>query len=277
MKNDRGLGRGLEALFSNDGEVDNSQIIELDIREIIPKLDQPRKNFDDDSLFELANSIREHGLLQPVLVRPKGTQYEIIAGERRWRAAEIAELNYIPVLIREIDDIEAAEISLIENIQREDLSAVEEALAYKNMIDKYNFKQDELAERVGKSRAHIANTLRILSLPSQILDMLENRKLSSGHARALLSLESDEEKLNAANDIVSLKLSVRETESAVKSNKRNSKTEKDTELVELQEKLQELLGTKVEMKKKKNGGKIEISFYGDEDLERLLDYFGIEE
>jgi len=271
-KKERGLGRGLDALFSleNEGQI---EITELDINMIIPREDQPRKSFDEESLKELAGSLAEHGVLQPVLVREKGDKYEIIAGERRWRAAQIAGLQSVPAIIRQLDDSQAGELSLIENLQREDLTAVEEAQAYRQMIDRYQYTQEMLSQKIGKSRSHIANTLRILNLPSSILEMIESRKISAGHARALLSLPGQKEQLAAAREIAAKGMSVREAEKRTKPRKviQEFVFEKPAEVLDLEEKLQKHFGTKAEIFSHSEGGRIIISYYSNEELERIME------
>jgi ParB family chromosome partitioning protein len=279
VKKEHALGRGLEALLSTT-ELDSGQITELELELIIPQDDQPRKNFNEESLQELAKSIREHGVLQPVLVRPIGEFYEIVAGERRWRAAELAGLQLIPALIKEMGDIEAAEVSLVENIQRDDLSAIEEAKAYKNMVEQYNYTQEFIADRVGKSRAYVANTMRLLSLPSEIIEMIDRKQISPGHARALLGLNSPQEQLLAANEIIKSKLSVRQVEENVKTKKTKttkmiSLNLKSPDIIELEDRLQKYFGTKAEINGQKRGGKIEIAYYNEEDLDRILELLGL--
>mgnify|MGYP000855216097 FL=1 len=271
-KKERGLGRGLDALFSIENE-GYMEITELNIQMIIARQDQPRKVFDEESLKELASSLTEHGVLQPVLVREKGDRYEIIAGERRWRAAQIAGLGTIPAIIRQLDDLQAGELSLIENLQREDLTAVEEAQAYHQMIERYQYTQEMLAQKIGKSRSHIANTLRILNLPSSILEMIESKQLSAGHARAILSLPGQKEQLAAAREITARGLSVREAEKRVKTKKTVQEIvfEKPAEIVDLEERLQKHLGTKAEITTFNKGGRIQISYYSNEDLERIME------
>lgn len=271
-KKERGLGRGLDALFSleNEGQI---EITELDINMIVPREDQPRKIFDQESLKELAGSLAEHGVLQPVLVREKGDKYEIIAGERRWRAAQIAGLQSVPAIIRQLDDSQAGELSLIENLQREDLTAVEEAQAYRQMIDRYQYTQEMLSQKIGKSRSHIANTLRILNLPSSILEMIESRKISAGHARALLSLPGQKEQLAAAREIAAKGMSVREAEKRTKPRKviQEFVFEKPAEILDLEERLQKHFGTKTEIFALNEGGKIQITYYSNEELERIME------
>lgn len=278
MAKQRGLGRGLDALLSLDTETEGS-ITEIDISKIEAGVNQPRRNFDDESLQELASSIKEHGILQPVLVRPRGDIYEIIAGERRWRAAELAGLTQIPAVVKEMDDVKAAEISLIENIQRDDLSIIEESLAYKNLVDKYGYTQEMIGEKIGKSRSHVTNCLRILGLPGDILDMIDKKILSAGHARALLALGNDKERLRVAREIAEGNLSVRETEKIVKRKRRKRvKVEtkelkiKPAEITDLEEKMEKQFGTRVQIITQPKGGKIEISYYNNDDLERLIEF-----
>jgi len=275
-RKEHALGRGLEALLSAT-ELDSAQIMELELELIIPQDDQPRKNFDEESLRDLANSIREHGVLQPVLVRPIGEFYEIIAGERRWRAAELAGLQLIPALVKEMGDVEAAEVSLVENIQRDDLSAIEEARAYKNLVEQYSYTQEFIAERVGKSRAYVTNTMRLLTLQPDIINMIDRKQISPGHARALLGLSSPQEQLLAANEIIKSKLSVRQIEEKVKAHKVNKVQikKKSPDLLELEERLQRYLGTRAEINGQKRGGKIEIAYYNEEDLDRILELLGL--
>ena len=272
VKKERGLGRGLDALFSleNEGQI---EITEIDINMIVAREDQPRKKFDQESLKELAKSLEEHGILQPVLVREREGQYELVAGERRWRAAQMAGLQTIPVIIRQLDDSQAGELSLIENLQREDLTAIEEAQAYRLMMERYQYTQEMLSQKIGKSRSHIANTLRILNLPFSILEMLESGKISAGHARALLSLPGPKEQLAAAREIANQGMSVRETEKRTKPRKviQEFVFEKPAEILDLEERLQKHLGTKAEIFALNEGGKIQITYYSNEELERIME------
>jgi ParB family chromosome partitioning protein len=270
---ERGLGKGLQALLATDTDV--AQIVELETALIVAQKNQPRKKFETESLHELAQSIKEHGVLQPVLVRPLGQHYEIIAGERRWRAAKMASLETIPAVIRELDNSEAAEISLVENLQRADLSAIEEAYAYKNLLEKYNYTQEQVAERVGKSRVHIANTVRLLNLDPEIIAMVDKGQISPGHARALLALRDSRKQMAAAQEIIKNKLTVRQAEqkSKIKNNRINQ--EKSPDLVELEHKLQNHFGTKVALSQQRKGGKIEIGYYDEDDLERILEIIGL--
>lgn len=276
-KKERGLGRGLDALLAGTMDGDYEPVREMSIDEIHPRADQPRKRFEEESLQELADSIKEHGILQPVLVRPIKKGYEIIAGERRWRAAQLAGLSFIPVVVRDIDDQKAAEITLIENIQRDDLTVVEEARAYRRLADQFGYTQEVIAERIGKSRAYVANTMRILNLPEEILQMLEEGQLNAGHVRPLLSLPSAEQQLAAAKEIAANKMTVRQVESKVKKKqiKLNIPADKPVELIEIQEKIQQHFATRAAVTRQGKGGKIEIAFYSDEDLERILELMGI--
>lgn len=264
-------------MLSGTIDGDHEPVREMAIDKIHPRTDQPRKRFEEESLQELASSIKEHGILQPVLVRPVKKGHEIIAGERRWRAAQLAGLAFIPVVVRDIDEQQAAEISLIENIQRDDLTVVEEARAYKSLADQFGYTQEVIAERIGKSRAYVANTLRILNLPEEVLQMLEKGELNAGHVRPLLSLSTAEEQLAAAKEIVANKMTVRQVEARVKTKriKLDIPADKPVELVEIQEKLQQHFATRAAVTRQGKGGKIEIAFYSDEDLERILEIMGI--
>ena len=255
--------------------------LELKLSDIVPNSEQPRKDFDEDTLTELAESIRQFGVLQPLLVQKKGKYYEIIAGERRWRAAKIAGLKKVPVILKDFTDLEAVEISLIENIQRENLNSIEEAYAYKRLIEEFHLKQDEVAERVSKSRAAVTNSMRLLKLDERVQKMLIEEMISSGHARALLSLEDPELQYQTAQKVFDEKLSVRETEKLVKSILNPKKVQKKAvnEQMEavyerMEEKLKEIVGTKVAISRGKgNKGKIEIEYYSQEELERILELF----
>ena len=285
----RGLGKGLDALIPNvdtkgkSAERDTDEKKEPDtivkITKIEPNREQPRKNFDEDALQELADSIKQFGLLQPILVQDRKTYYEIIAGERRWRAAKLAGLKEVPVTIRDYTDQEIVEISLIENIQREDLNPIEEALAYKRLLTEFNLKQDEVAERVSKSRTAVTNSMRLLKLCDEVQQMIIDDMISSGHARALISIEDPEEQYNIAQKIFDEKLSVRDVEKLVKNLNKPEKPKKEKEedksleviYQDVEEKLKQSLGTKVAIASKGNGsGKIEIEFYSHDDLEKII-------
>lgn len=279
-KTKTGLGRGLDLLIPDDSYSDeeNKEPVSLKITQLEPNRDQPRKTFDEEALKELAESIKSHGVIQPVVVRKKDDYYEIIAGERRWRAARMAGLKEIPVVIGQYSDSEISEIALIENIQREDLTPIEEAKAYKALIDEYGITQEELSSRLSKSRPKIANTIRLLKLEQEVQDMVETGALSAGHARALLSLEDAKKQTAAANEIVKNSLSVREAENLVKKwNKGEKKKEKalpenDFIYRDIERKMTEKLGTKVKISNKNNGtGRIEIDYFSDRELEKIYE------
>jgi ParB family chromosome partitioning protein len=279
QKKERGLGRGLEALLSSELGFDETQeVTQIEVDEIVLRKEQPRKRFDDKSLRELADSIKEHGLLQPLIVRPRQDGFELVAGERRWRAAQMAGLKQVPALLREMDDVQAAEVSLVENIQRDDLSAIEEAMAYKYMMDNYGYTQEVLADKIGKSRSHIANMVRMLALPEQVLTMLESQEITAGHARAILSLPGSTEQIAAAEEIVAGRLSVREAEKKARSIIKRKRVEKkrDPVIVELEERMENFFSSRTKVLQKGRGGTIEISFYSLEDLERIVEIIGLD-
>lgn len=292
----RGLGKGLDALIPNvsadtkgknavkDTEEKKEPDTIVKITKIEPNREQPRKNFDEDALQELADSIKQFGLLQPILVQDRKTHYEIIAGERRWRAAKLAGLKEVPVIIRDYTEREIVEISLIENIQREDLNPIEEALAYKRLLTEFNLKQDEIAERVSKSRTAVTNSMRLLKLCDEVQQMIIDDMISSGHARALISIEDPEEQYNIAQKIFDEKLSVRDVEKLVKNLNKPEKPKKEKEedksleviYQDVEEKLKQSLGTKVAIASKGNGsGKIEIEFYSHDDLEKIISLLSV--
>ena len=293
----RGLGKGLDALIPNSfenesvskkakvksdnenkGEKKEGEVM-VNITKVEPNREQPRKNFDEDALEELAESIKQFGLLQPILVQDRKTYYEIIAGERRWRAAKKAGLKEVPVIIKNLTEQEIVEISLIENIQREDLNPIEEALAYKKLLTEFNLKQDEVADRVSKSRTAVTNSMRLLKLCDEVQQMIINDMISTGHARALIGIEDPEEQYAIAQRIFDEKLSVRDVEKLVKNLgkpklKRPNDKDKSLEIIyrDIEENLKQKLSTKVAISSKGNGtGKIEIEFYSHEDLEKLID------
>ena len=250
----------------------------LNINEVEPNRGQPRKEFDEDALLELADSVRQYGILQPLIVQKNKGYYEIIAGERRWRAAKLAGLKEVPVIIKEYTSQQVVEISLIENIQRENLNPIEEAMAFKRLLDEFNLKQDEVAERVSKSRTAVTNSMRLLKLDDKVQQMIIDDMISTGHARALLAIDNKEQQYSIATKIFDEKLSVRETEKLVKSLKNpKKKVEKEkTEHVfvydDLIDKMKNVMGTKVNINAKANGKvKIEIEYYSEEDLERIYD------
>lgn len=302
-----GLGRGLDALFpektvqskpkivktvkeekkvavdtkkSSQQETSNGERM-MKISMIEPNREQPRKKFDEDALQELSESIKQYGILQPLLVSDKKDYYEIVAGERRWRAAKMAGLKEVPVVVKEFSTQEIVEISLIENIQREDLNPVEEAMAYKRLIDEFHLKQDEIAERVSKSRTAVTNSMRLLKLDSRVQQMMVDEMISAGHARAILAISDPEQQYNAAMKVFDEKLSVRETEKLVKNiltpTKKKPVVSNPTEdaiYESLEEKMKGITGTRVFIHRKKNNkGKIEIEYYSRDDLDRIIDLF----
>lgn len=286
-----GLGKGLDSMIpvypvkpraskENQKEEKTEKKEQLlKITEVEPNRDQPRKKFDEDSLLELADSIKQFGVLQPLIVQKRDDYYEIIAGERRWRAAKMAGLKEIPVIIKEFTDQEIVEISLIENIQREDLNPIEEAQAYKRLLTEFHLKQDEVAERVSKSRTAVTNSMRLLKLDPRVQQMLIDDMLTTGHARALLAIEDPELQWKAANQIFDEKMSVRDVEKMVKSlqNKKEEKPKKqdtayDYVYKDMEEKMKAILGTKVTVHHRSDHkGKIEIEYYSDDELERIYD------
>lgn len=250
----------------------------LKINQVEPNRDQPRKEFDEDALLELADSIKQFGVLQPLIVQKKNEYYEIIAGERRWRAAKLAGLKEVPVIVKDYTKQEIVEISLIENIQRENLNPIEEAMAYKRLLEEFDLKQDEVAERVSKSRTAVTNSMRLLKLSKKVQQMIIDDMISTGHARALLAIDDEELQYTIANRIFDEKLSVRDTEKLVKSLKApkketiKEKTEHTFVYDDLVEKMKNVMGTKVNINSKSNGkGKIEIEYYSEEELERIYD------
>lgn len=276
----RGLGKGLSALISDELINDNNEkskdsIISIDISLIIPNKEQPRQNFEEEALEDLANSIKIYGLLQPIILRKVGKKYEIVAGERRWRACKIAGLKEVPALIKELSQQESAKIALIENIQREDLNPIEEAMAYKKLMEDFKLTQEDVSLQVGKSRSYIANSIRLLNLDENITNFVAQGKLTTGHGKALLSIKDKNEQLKAAEKIINEKLNVRQTEEITSSKKVNeSNVEenlKDTHIISLEEELMRSLGTKVNLVPGVKKGKIEIEYYGDEDLDRIID------
>lgn len=288
-----GLGKGLDSLITDKvstkpaakkdalPEANSEKVVFLNIQKVEPNKEQPRKNFDADAIEELSESIKIHGIIQPLLVQKRDDYYEIIAGERRWRAAKKAGLKEVPVIIKELTEKEIVEISLIENIQRENLNPIEEAYAYKKLLTEFNLKQDEVAERVSKSRTAVTNSMRLLKLDENVQQMVIDEKLSTGHARALLGIVDPEKQYIVAQKIFDERLSVRETEKLIK------KIQKDKEIAEqktketedkldfiyqdLEEKLKTAIGTKVTIKQRtKDSGKIEIDYYSIEELERIM-------
>ncbi|WP_313756671.1 ParB/RepB/Spo0J family partition protein [Tissierella sp.] len=275
----RGLGKGLSALISEeiineDNDLSKKTIENIDINLIIPNKNQPRQEFHQEALSDLTNSIKTHGLIQPIIVRKIKDKYEIVAGERRFRASKAAGLHEIPCILKDIDTEMSAKIALIENLQREDLNPIEEALAYKKLMKDYNLKQEELANEIGKSRSYVANTVRLLNLEDNIIEYISKGNLTSGHGKALLSIKDKKQQLLAAEKIINNNLNVRQVEEIA--NKKstpdnNDKKIKDSHTIELEESLMRTLGTKVNLVQGNKKGKIEIEYYGYEDLERIMD------
>ena len=289
-----GLGKGLDSLikdissakktaaantsFENKAEEMKSGEQMMKINMVEPNRDQPRKKFEEDALLELADSIKQFGVLQPLLVRKRKDYYEIIAGERRWRAAKMAGVKEVPVIIKDYTEQEIVEIGLIENIQRENLNPIEEAMAFKKLLEEFNLKQDEVAERVSKSRTAVTNSMRLLKLDERVQEMIVDDMISTGHARALLAIDDKEQQYDLANKIFDEKLSVRETEKLVKEIKNpkkpkmKKKVENEFVYTDLENRMKEVMGTKVNISSKGNGkGKIEIEYYSDDELERMFE------
>ena len=272
-----GLGKGLGAIFMENESEDSNSTVTLKISEIEPNRDQPRRDFDDKALAELADSVSQHGVLQPLLVRPIiGGGYQIVAGERRWRASRMAGLQEVPVVIRELSDHETMELALIENLQREDLNPIEEAIGYNHLMDKYDMTQEEVSRVVAKSRPTVANALRLLKLPENIIDLVSNGRISAGHARTLLSFKNDQELDKAAKMVTTQDISVRDLEKiAKKANKSVQDSINTTErrlsyFDEVEIALKEHLARKVKINGNNKKGVLEIEFYGKEDLEEIV-------
>ncbi len=283
-----GLGKGLDSLIADkvgnsqaDGKTEEKQEVLIPISKVEPNKEQPRKNFDEDALLELSESIKQFGVLQPLLVQDKKDYYEIIAGERRWRAAKLAGLKKVPVIVKHLTDQEIVEISLIENIQRENLNPIEEAIAYKRLLTEFNLKQDEIAERVSKSRTAVTNSMRLLKLNEKVQQMVIDDMISTGHARALLAISDEEKQYNLAQKIFDEKLSVREVEKLVKKlqNQKTApikenpdKAKMDAVYQDVEENMKTILGTKVTINQKDSmKGKIEIEYYSPQELDRIYE------
>ncbi len=276
----KALGRGLEALIPQQPvkpALPTSN--EIAVSEIIPNRDQPRKHFGQDELEELAASIRSVGIIEPLVLRKKGDKLEIIAGERRWRAAQLAGLEKVPAVIKDVADNDVLEMALIENLQREDLNPIEEAIAYQDLISRHNYRQEDLAKKLGKSRAAITNAIRLLGLPENVQQYLVDGKISAGHARALLSVRKKTQMETLARRTIEKNLSVRDLEALTgkltdtddEESARQQQAGRDPELGKLESRLEEALGTKTIIKHGKKGGRIEINYYSADDLERILD------
>lgn len=278
------LGKGMGALLSSAAQEGGKKYFTCPIEELKPHSKQPRKSFDKGKMAELVASVKEKGVIQPLVVRQQDDHYQIIAGERRWRAAQQAGLDRVPVVIQDVSEDSALEIALIENIQREDLNPLEEAEAYRHLMDSFELLQEEVAKRVGKDRSTVANALRLLRLPGKIKDDLSAGVMTMGHARALLSLEDEEDILEAGNEVVRKKLSVRDTEKLVKKIKNFESTGRPKKINEpvdpnqlaLINSLQQRLGTKVRLTPKGKGGRLEINYHDQQELDRLLELIGIE-
>lgn len=292
VKGKRGLGKGIDSLIQDhsmelpqETEKAERPDLYLKLSQVEPNRSQPRKNFDENAMEELTESIKQHGIIQPLIVRKQDTYYEIIAGERRWRAAKMAGLKEVPVIVKDYTDEEIMEISLIENIQREDLNPIEEAMAYQRLIQEFHLKQEDVANKVSKSRAFITNTMRLLKLDERVQNMLSEMLISSGHARALLAIENGDLQYETAMKVYDEGLSVRDVEQLVKkimAQKEKTKAEKDvfeSETYKImyenaENKLKTIMGTRVNIRNKKdNKGKIEIEYYSLEELERLMELF----
>ena len=285
----KGLGKGLDSLITDKvskpvkpKSEHAADAVMIDIKKVEPNREQPRKKFDEDALIELSESIKQFGVLQPLLCQERDDYYEIIAGERRWRAAKIAGIKEVPVIIKKLSEQEIMEISLIENLQREDLNPIEEALAYKRLIDEFKLKQDEVAERVSKSRTAVTNAMRLLKLNEKVQQMVIDEMLTTGHARALLGIEDQDIQYVLAQQIFDQKLSVRDTEKLVKSMQNEKKGKKkepeklDSKLLaiysDLEEQMKKIMGTKVLINSKNsNSGKVEIEYYSQDELDRIID------
>lgn len=292
MTSKKGLGKGLDSLIVNKIDHSTKNLNENDnvpretlinINKIEPNKEQPRTHFDEDALHELADSIKMHGIIQPLIVHKVNDRYEIIAGERRWRAARIAGLKEVPVIIKEYSSQQVLEIALIENIQREDLNAIEEAQAYERLLHEFNLKQDEVAERVGKSRVSVTNSLRLMKLDKRVQQMVIDDMISGGHARALLGIADKDAQYTVAMKVFDEKLSVRETEKLVKKltkekpEKETATAKEDTAFLyrDLEDRMKNIFGSKVEIRRQANNkGKIEIEYYSQDDLDRIIDLIG---
>ena len=276
------LGRGLDALLGDFTATPPEGVVQADIYMIDTNADQPRKTFDEERLNELAESLKRHGMVQPIIVHQNGDRYTIVAGERRFRAARLAGFKTVPVIVKQFDDAEIQEIALVENLQRENLNPIEEAQAYKRLLNEFRLKQDEVAERVSKSRTAVTNSMRLLKLCDEVQQMIINGMISTGHARALIGIEDPEEQYNIAQKIFDEKLSVRDVEKLVKNIgkpsttklRKPNETDKSLEIIyqDIEDRLKEKLSTKVSISGKGNGaGKIEIEFYNHDDLDKLVD------
>ncbi|HWI48843.1 MAG TPA: ParB/RepB/Spo0J family partition protein [Rummeliibacillus sp.] len=273
----KGLGKGLGALFQDQGLLDADKVTQTAIRDIRVNPYQPRKVFDEEALQELAQSIKEYGILQPIILRRKDSKYEIVVGERRFRAAKLANLTEVPAVIRDLNDSQMMELAILENLQREDLTPIEEAEAYHSLMEHLNLTQEELSKRIGKSRPHIANHVRLLTLPKEIQKLVNEGKLTMGHGRTLLGLKNKKQIPIVADKVMKQQLNVRQLEDLVHSlnedvpRETNKKVNRDIFIEEKESQLRDYFGTNVLIKKTKNKGKIEIEFFSEDDLERILE------
>ena len=276
-KKNRGLGKGLDALLRTDKPAEKQIVKSLPIDKVIPQKNQPRKNFDEKSLSELAASIAKHGLLQPILVRANTEgQYEIIAGERRWRAVKQLGQTEIPALIKAVSEQDQSEMALIENLQREDLNILEEADAYKHLIEVWGYTQEKVAQAIGKSRPYVSNTMRLLQLPSQIRSWLANGALTAGHARTLLTIKDEQKQLALARNIIAAQLSVRAAEDKTRT-KAQTTPVMAPDVQAWKEKMESYFGSRIRLKSEKKGGKIEIFYENSDDFLRILGLLGLDE
>jgi ParB family transcriptional regulator, chromosome partitioning protein len=277
-----GLGKGLGALIpEEDTNLENNAVMKIEMNLIKANENQPRKNFDEEKIEQLAESIKEHGIVQPIVLKKEGNTYTIVAGERRWRASKSIGLKEIPAVVMELTDKQVLEISLIENIQREDLNPIEEAIAYKKLIDEFNLTQEVLSKRIGKSRTAVTNCLRLLNLDERVQDYLIDGVISEGHGRTLLAVADKDTQYILAQKVIDEGLNVRDTEKFIKSlgkekKEKNSKYKDNIYFVDIKDKLQDYFGTKVSLINKKNKGKIEIEYYSEDDLQRILDILKVQ-
>ncbi|KGR75446.1 ParB/RepB/Spo0J family partition protein [Ureibacillus sinduriensis] len=283
----RGLGKGIGALFPTETleniQPNEDQVEKIDLQKLVVNPFQPRRTFDEEAIAELAQSIMEHGIIQPIVVRKKGKRYEIVVGERRFRAAKFANLKEIPAIVRSLTEDQMMELAILENLQREDLTPIEEAEAYQSLIEKLNFTQEELAKRLGKSRPYITNHLRLLTLPEEVRALVDKGELSMGHGRTLLGLKNKRRIPDVAEKVIKHGLNVRQLEALIKqlneevSRETEKPVNKDIFVQATETQLREYFGTNVQIKKSKNKGKIEIEFYSEDDLERILEILQLEE
>ena len=275
MVKKNGLGRGIGNFLSSSDKIrevieeESSKLMEVDISDIIPNEAQPRKNFDKDELYDLSQSIKKYGIIQPLLLKKKEDKYEIIAGERRYRAAKDAGLSKVPAIVKDVSDEISSRIAIIENIQRKDLNPVEEAMSYKHLLDSQDLTQKELADEIGKSRQYIGNTIRLLKLDPRVLKLLEEEKISTSHGKNLLSIKDGDKQYREAIKIIKNSIPVNDNKKAPK---REKKEVEDIFMEDIRSEIERALGTKVSIKKRGKFGKIEIEYYGEEDLSRLVDF-----